>query len=93
MATPPTGQDIFGTIVLLYVLALGTLVWLYLFTGCECCGRAAEVVAVTLPSGDALLELAVTVAVNLEMWEILWLAAAALAGALLALRAWRRSRG
>lgn len=33
MATPPTGQDILGTIVLLYVLALSTLVWLYLFTG------------------------------------------------------------
>ena len=48
---------------------------------------------VTLPSGDALLELVVTVAVSLEMWEILWLAAAVLAGVLLALRAWYRSRG
>lgn len=47
----------------------------------------------TLPSGDVLLELAVTVAVSLETWEILWLAAAVLAGALLALRAWHRSRG
>ncbi|HZO25282.1 MAG TPA: hypothetical protein VFH48_04725 [Chloroflexota bacterium] len=47
----------------------------------------------TLPSGDVLLERAVAVAANLEMWEILWLAAAALAGALLALRAWHRSRG
>ena len=48
---------------------------------------------VTLPSGDALLELAVTVAVSLDRWEILWLAAAALAGVLLALRAGHRSRG
>jgi len=47
----------------------------------------------TLPSGDALLEFAVTVAVSLDLWEILWLAAAVLAGVLLALRAWHRSRG
>jgi hypothetical protein len=46
-----------------------------------------------LPSGDVLLERAVAVAVSLEMWEILWLAAAVLAGALLALRAWHHSRG
>ena len=47
----------------------------------------------TLPSGDVLLERAVTVAVNLEMSEILWLVAAVLAGALFALRAWHRGRG
>jgi hypothetical protein len=49
--------------------------------------------AVTLPSGDALLELAVAVAMSLDLWEILWLAAAALAGVLLALRVGHRSRG
>jgi len=50
-------------------------------------------VAVTLPGGNGLLERAVAVAVTLDVWEILWLAAAVLAGALLALRAWHRSRG
>ena len=52
-----------------------------------------DTAGVTLLSGDALLELAVTVAVSLDMWEILWLAAAVLASVLLAFRAWRRSRG
>ena len=47
----------------------------------------------TLPSGNELLDRAVAVAVSLDVWEILWLAAVALAGALLALRAWHRSRG
>jgi hypothetical protein len=51
------------------------------------------VAAVTLPGGNELLERAVAVAVSLETWEILWLAAAVLAGALLTLRAWHRSRG
>jgi len=55
-------------------------------------GRAAGV-AVTLPGGNELLERVVAVAVTLDVWEILWLAAAALAGVLLAVRAWRRSRG
>jgi len=50
-------------------------------------------VAVTLPGGNELLERVVAVAVTLDVWEILWLAAAALAGVLLAVRAWRRSRG